>query len=119
MEQTSSDDMFTILYEVNGQKYIVGVTNEQEPQIASMGVNTSRPLPKNMRDALLQMVKKVRNLDHDPKIIDFNSPASHASETLFGNYSVTPISESGDTKTVEEVLTELESRLRKKASEEG
>lgn len=118
MVESASDDIFTILYEVNGQKYVIGVTNEADPQIASMGVNTPRPLPKNMRDALVTMVKEAKNLDHDPKLIDFNSPTSHASETLFGNYSVTPISTFGTSKSVEEVLGELEKRLKKKSSKE-
>lgn len=114
MVNASTDDIFTVLYEVNGQKYVIGVTNDPEPQIASMGVNTPRPLPKNMRDALLQMVKEVRKLDHDPKLIDYNSPASHGSETLFGNYSVTPISRvTSSPKTVETVIKELEEKLRK------
>ena len=94
------------------------MTNAVVPQIASMGVNTSRPLPTNMREALIQMVKEVKVLDNDPKLIDFNSPTSHASEALLGNYSVTPISAFNALKTVEEVLKELELRLRK-ASKEG
>ena len=118
MVDASTDDIFTVLYEVNGQKYVIAVTNEAEPQIASMGVNTPRPLPKNMRDALLQMVKEVRKLDHDPELIDYNSPTSHASETLFGNYSVTPISTMSSPKSVETVIKELEEKLKKQSSKE-
>ncbi len=118
MVDTSANNIFTVLYEVNGQKYVIAVTNEVEPQIASMGVNTPRPLPKNMRDALIQMVKEVRKLDHDPELIDYNSPTSHSSEALFGNYSVTPISATSSPKTVETVIKELEDKLKKQSSNE-
>ena len=114
----AENDIFSILYEVNGQKYVIGITHTKEPKIASLGVNTPRPLPKNMRDALVAMVKNVRKLDHEPVFIDFNSMKDRASMSLLENFSVTPMAmEDTPIRSSEEVLEKLKLKLERETQE--
>ena len=113
-------EIFSILYEVNAQRYLIGVTNEDVPRIASMGVNTQRPLPINIRTTLIAAVKELKNLNEEPRVIDYNAPSSHASVSLLGNFSVTPIGDAGKpAKTIEEVLVELEKKIIKSIENEN
>jgi hypothetical protein len=109
MEKTEKE-IFSILYEVNDQRYVIGITYDAAPKIASRGVNTGRPLPSNIKQALIAMVRKVRNLKVDPEFLDFNLPSEQSSLTLLGNFTVTPETDQ-PMRTSEEVLRELQKKL--------
>lgn len=112
MEEDQTKPIFTIVYDVNGQKYAIGITHDAVPEIAAVGMNTTRPLPKNMRDALIEMVMEVKQLNEPPHLVDYNAPTSYASRSLLGNFSVTPINAIGPViKDEDEVIRELKAKL--------
>jgi hypothetical protein len=110
--------IFTILYEINGQRYLIGVTNEAVPKITSMGANTSRPLPMNIRMALINAIKDLRNLTEEPLVIDYNAPSHRFSQSLLGNFSITPAENyNNPAKSEEEVLAELKAKILKEVKD--
>lgn len=106
--------IFTILYELGKQQFLIGVTNEEPPRVAAQGVNTSRPLPQNVKDAILKTVMDVRKMTKTPEFIDYNAPSSRMSYSLLGNITVNPVEPYGKpNKTVEETVKELKEKLGK------
>jgi hypothetical protein len=105
-------DIFTILYEIKDQKYLIGVTNDFIPTIAAMGVNTPRPLPTNVKTALIKTVMEIRKMRAEPKFIDYNAPSENISKSVLGNFSIRPMDEfTRSARSVSEVLTELKIKM--------
>ena len=118
-DSTISKDMFTILYEVRNQQYLIGVTNEEIPTIATLGVNTSRPLPQNIRKAIIETVMELKNLTEEPQVIDFNAPSRRFSKTVLSDFTKNPLEEiEQPAKTIEEALVELKAKMRDETEEE-
>jgi len=111
MPKKIQKNIFTILYEVNAQKYLIGVTNEVIPTIAALGVNTTRPLPRNIRTALVESVKELRRLNQEPKVIDYNAPSNKLSSSVLSNFSVAPLTDYKAVKSVPEALAELKAKM--------
>ena len=71
------NNVFTIRLSVGekgrADQYIAGITNENPPRIGVVGVNTSRPLPSDLRFALSQYVAKAAQVSTEKvEIIDHN-----------------------------------------------
>lgn len=104
--------IFTILYEVGEQQFLIGVTKDDPPIIAAQGVNTTRPLPQNIKDAIIDTVKDIRKMNGEPKFIDYNAPSSRMSYSLLGNLTVQPIAQHGrPQKTIDEAIHELTEKM--------
>lgn len=115
-ENTDDTEVFTILYEVRDQKYLIGVTNEEVPVIAALGINTSRPLPQNIKTAIAETVMEMKSLTERPKVIDFNAPSQRFSKTVLGDFTRSPLEGAEKpAKTIEEALTELKTKMRQEA----
>lgn len=107
----NNKEIFTVLYEICEQQFLIGVTNEDTPKIAAQGINTIRPLPQNIKDAIINTVKDIRHLDKTPQFIDYNAPSSRISYSLLGNLTVQPITQLGRQKTIEEATQELKQKM--------
>lgn len=108
-------EIFTILYEVGGQQFLIGVTKDHPPVIAAQGVNTTRPLPQNIKEAIINTVMDIRKMEDVPEFIDYNAPSTKMSYSLLGNLTVNPIAQYGKPqKTVNEVVKELKEKMVKK-----
>ena len=114
MDKKLPKDIFTVLYEVNGQRYVIGVTNDDLPHIAAMGVNTPRPLPQNIRTVLVDVIKELKELkDQKPQVIDYNAPSSHFSPAMLNNWSIMPkIDETYPARSVPEAVAVLKAKMR-------
>lgn len=111
-ENAKNKDVFTILYEVRDQKYLIGVTNEDVPVIAALGINTPRPLPQNIKRAVTETVMEIKNLTEEPKVIDFNAPSQRFSKTVLGDFTRSPLEGiEKPAKTIEEALAELKAKM--------
>lgn len=116
-ENANNKDVFTILYEVRDQKYLIGVTNEDVPVIAALGVNTPRPLPQNIKRAIIETVMEIKNLTEEPKVIDFNAPSQRFSKTVLGDFTRSPLEGTEKpAKTIEEALAELKTKMQKETA---
>ena len=113
MDKKLPKDIFTILYQVNGQRYVIGVSNDDLPHIAAMGVNTPRPLPQNIRTALVDVIKECKELkNQEPKVSDYNAPSSHFSKAILNNWSITPkIDEAYPARSVPEAVAVLKAKM--------
>lgn len=115
--KTKNKDMFTILYEVKDHQYIIGVTDEKVPVIAALGVNTSRPLPQNIRRAVVETVMEIKKLKDEPRLIDYNAPSQMFSRTVLGDFTKSPMAGvKQPARTVEEALAELKLKMKKEES---
>ena len=111
--------IFTILYEVGALKYLIGVTNDRIPLIATVGVNTSRPFPQNVKTALAEAVKELKNMSVSPKVYDYNRPSTNIPRSILGNFSITPLrSDSRPAKSINEALAEIRANINKLADGE-
>ncbi len=118
-ENATNKEVFTILYEVRNQKYLIGVTNEDVPVIAALGVNTPRPLPQNIKKAIIESVMEMKNLTEEPKVIDFNAPSQRFSKTVLGDFTRSPLEGTEEpAKTIDEALAELKAKMQQEAAKE-
>ncbi len=116
MNKTNTkQDVFTILYEINGQQYLIGVTNGHVPTVASIGVNTPRPLPQNIKSILTEKIMQIRKMDKKPQVIDYNAASTNISKTLLGDFSMSPKAQYENhtlpIKTIEEALAMLKTKM--------
>lgn len=112
MQEQQKKDIFTILYEVNGQQYVIGVTNSSIPEIAALGVNTPRPLPMNIRGALIKVVKELKGINQEPIFIDYNAPSVKVPKEMLCNFAVNPLDNfERPTKDVSASLIELKAKM--------
>jgi len=118
MNEKQKKDIFTILYEVNGQQYVIGVTNTPVPEIATLGVNTPRPLPTNIRGALITVVKELKGIDQEPVFIDYNAPSVRVSKEMLCNFAINPLEGvERPSKNVSESLLELKAKMQEAMAE--
>jgi hypothetical protein len=111
-------EMFTILYEVRDQQYLIGVTDADVPIIAALGVNTSRPLPQNIRQAVVETVMEIKKLQKPPEVFDYNAPSRRFSRTILGDFTSNPLEGiKQPVRTIEEALAELRSKMQKEAED--
>jgi hypothetical protein len=114
-EKLAQKDIFTILYEVGKQKYLIGVTNEETPTIASLGINTSRPLPQNIRKAVVETVMELKGMRQEPQLVDYNAPSHKFSKAVLGDFSKNPLDGTEQpAKTIAEAIAELKMKMMNK-----
>jgi len=105
--------IFTILYNLEEQQYLIGITNDHVPLIASMGINTPRPLPTNIKTTLINMVMELKKMDESPKFVDYNMPSARVSGSILSNSTIINPVDHFDTpnKTLEEAIEKLKKKM--------